>query len=153
MRTLAFAALLFTVSNIQAAGTSGKPLAIAAITAQQAQIRSDVLAGEGRYRDMPTRTRNELLDRQTRLLRMLDGKISSDDLSQDQRMEAFNTLEWIEAAINNAEDERMICKREKTLGSNMDKRVCKTVAQRREEQEAARRSIDRGCAGGVCTER
>lgn len=151
MRNLALAALLFTTSNVLAGGADQtRPLAIAAITEQQAQIRADVLAGKGRYRDMPARTRYELLDRQTRLLRMLEGKVSSDELSPDQRTEAFNTLEWIEAAINNTEDDRMVCKREKTLGSNLDKRVCKTVAQIREEQEAARRAINRGCAAGVC---
>src|SRR5688572_14480089 len=113
MRILVLAALLFGASNVFAAGTNdSKPLAIAAITAQQAQIRADVLAGEGRYRNMPTRTRNELLDRQTRLLRLLDGKVSSEELSSDERDEAFNSLEWIEAAINQTDSERMICKRE-----------------------------------------
>lgn len=144
-------ALLSTAAMATDAG-GRKPLAIAAITAQQEQIRSDVQAGTGRYKDMPAETRNELLSRQTALFAMLRGKRSADDLTSTQRMEAFNTLEWIEAAINDAEDDRMVCYREKTLGSNRMQRVCKTAAQLREEREYARMNLNRGCAAGICGE-
>jgi flagellar motility protein MotE (MotC chaperone) len=127
-----------------------RPLAIAAITSQQAEIRSEVMAGTGRYKDMPASTRDELLSRQSALLRMLDGKVSSNDLSEDEAFQAFNTLEWIEATINNTEDERMVCNREKTLGSNRLTRVCKTVAQIKAEKAAARLNFDRGCSNAVC---
>lgn len=41
------------------------------------------------------------------------------------------------------DDERMVCERRKVLGSNRPERVCKTVAQRREEKERARADMDR----------
>lgn len=155
MRTFQIALLallpLLSVTDV-AFASKRKPLAIVAITTQQEQIRDDVLAGRGRYKDMPQATRDELLQRQSELLRMLEGKVSADDLTETQRMQAFNTLEWIEAAINRTEDERMICRREKTVGSNMPKRVCKTAAQIRDEEEAARRAGDRGCPAGICIE-
>lgn len=44
-------------------------------------------------------------------------------------MEAFNTLEWIEGAINGAEGERVTCRREKIVGSNRAIRVCRTAAE------------------------
>ncbi|KRA16822.1 MULTISPECIES: hypothetical protein [unclassified Lysobacter] len=119
------------------------PLAISAITAQQKQIHDDVIAQRGRYKDMPASTRSELLSKQAEVLAMIEGKNSSGDLSQEQQVQVFNRLEWIEAAINNAEDERMVCKREKTIGSTRITRVCRTVAQEREAREAARDELDR----------
>ena len=77
---------------------------------------------------------------------------STDELSEQQKTEVFNTLEWIEAVANNSADERMVCERRPVLGSTRKERVCKTAAQWREEREAARstmdsRSICRDCGG------
>lgn len=148
MRTL----LLFLValSAFSAGAADRKPLAIAAITSQQAEIRAGVQAGTGRYKNMPTSTKKELLSRQSEVLTVVDGKTSADELSEEERLQVFNNLEWIEAAINNAESERMVCTREKPLGSNRVQRVCKTMAQIEAEREFARRNINSGCAGGIC---
>lgn len=104
------------------------------IVAQQHAIRAEVQAGTGRYKDMPQNKRNDLLSRQDRVLRMLDGRELSTELSQSQQLELINELEAISALVNQAEDERMICERVRPMGSNRPTRVCKTVAQRRAEQ-------------------
>ena len=131
------------------AGTD-KSLDLDSVRTQQAQIRAEVQAGEGRYVDMPVDKRHELLAKQDGLLKLIEGKQTDDQLTQSEQMEAFNTLEWIEATINNAEDERMICKREKPTGSNRMQSVCKTVAQRREERENSERMMNDRNA--VCSE-
>ncbi|WP_157489601.1 hypothetical protein [Lysobacter sp. Root916] len=144
MRGLIFAAVLLASTAAAASDVAPRPpLAISAITAQQKQIHDDVIAQRGRYKDMPASTRSELLSKQAEVLAMIEGKNSSGDLSQEQQVQVFNRLEWIEAAINNAEDERMVCKREKTIGSTRITRVCRTVAQEREAREAARDELDR----------
>lgn len=120
------------------------PLAISSITTQQQQIREDVIAQRGRYKEMPAATRADLLSKQAEVLAMIEGKTSSAELSPHEQVEVFNRLEWIEAAINNAEDERMVCRREKTIGSTRLTRVCRTAAQEREMREAARKALDRG---------
>lgn len=125
-----------------AAANRNKPLAIAAITSQQAEIRTGVQAGTGRYKDMPGKTKEELLSRQAEVLEIVDGKISADELSEEERIQVFNHLEWIEAAINNADDERMVCSRERTLGSNRLTRVCKTMRQIEAERAHAREHVD-----------
>ena len=119
------------------------------IRVQQKQIRTDVIAGKGRYADMPSKKRNELLAKQDDLLELIEGKSTESELTDKQKMEAFNSLEWIEAAINNAEDERVICKSEKPTGSNRAQKVCKTVAQIREEREDSSNIIDRRA---ICSE-
>ncbi len=117
---------------------SQKSFEVDEIVAQQQQIKADVIAKKGRYADMPSRQRNELISKQQSLLTMLEGKQSSDELTESQRIEAFNTLEWIEAAINKQEEDRMICIREKTIGSNRVTRTCRTADQWAIARENAR---------------
>src|SRR5262245_32400994 len=117
MRVLFLTLLCAASFSAMATGSASAPLEISAVVAQQQQIREDVLAKKGRYQSMSDHTRVELLSKQAALLTMLEGKSSAADLTQEQQMQAFNTLEWIEAAINDAPDERMICHREKPLGS------------------------------------
>ncbi len=112
-----------------------------AIRNQQAEIRAGVNAQTGLYEDMAETTRRDLISRQDRVLRTIDGKQTSSDLTDDQRMAVFNDLEWIEAAINKAEGERMVCERRKKLGSNRTERVCMTVAQQQEMRERARQEL------------
>lgn len=112
------------------------------IRSQQAEIRAGVLAKSGRYRDLPEGTRTELLLRQTRLLSVIDGKKVADDLNQIQRTEVFNDLEWIEAAINRTEDERLVCEYTRTIGSNRKQRVCRTAEQIRLEHERSRDELN-----------
>lgn len=118
-----------------------------AVRAQQAEIRAGARAGSGVYENLPEAKRNELMARQDRMLTMIEGKQSADDLSEGQKLELFNTLEWIEATVNRAEDGRMVCEVRKILGSNRRERVCRTVAQIRAEREHAREQLERG---GMC---
>jgi len=120
------------------------------VVTQQQSIRADVLAGKQPYKTMPSAKRDELLAKQAELLKLLEGKKTFAELTEAQQIDAFNTLEWMEAAINNAEEERMVCKREKPTGSNRTTTVCKTVAQIREEQEAARNAVDRTALCDSC---
>lgn len=135
---LATTALVFSVSAY-----ANKPLDIDKIVTQQHEIRADVVAAKGRYKKMPASKRQEILRKQDELLRMLEGKETPEDLSEAQRIATFNSLEWIEAAINNEDDERMICRRERTIGSNRVTRTCRTEAQMATERERAREELDR----------
>jgi len=130
-------------STLAVAGET-KAFKVDEVLAQQQQIRTDVVAGKGRYANMPNQKRSELMAKQDELMILLEGKQSSTELSQDQYVEAFNRLEWIEATVNNVESERMICSREKTLGSNRTTRVCRTAAQMEEQREFARQQMETG---------
>lgn len=112
------------------------------IRAQQSQIRDGVEARSGRYKDLSSSQRNELLSKQARMLQTIEGKHSTSELNQEERVEVFNTLEYIEAVVNNSDDERMVCERRPVLGSTRKERVCKTASQWREDREAARNMMD-----------
>lgn len=148
MRVSILSALaVFIIPFAVAAGQ--KALDVEAIVSQQQQIKADVLAGSGRYADLPQRERDTLLAKQGRLLTIVEGKQSTDELPEAKRVEAFNILEWIEATINKQSDERMVCIREKTIGSNRMTRTCRTESQWAEARERAREQLSRG---GACTD-
>ena len=146
---LFFAAFLCVAIASAAYAGAGSPIELEQIRTQQKQIREEVLAGKGRYADMSSRKRDELLAKQDGLLQFIEGKSTESELTEKQKMEAFNSLEWIEAAINNADDERVICKSEKPTGSNRAQKVCKTVAQIRQEREDSSNAVDRRA---ICSE-
>ncbi len=127
---------------------NGQALDLGKVVSQQKQIRSDVLASKD-YRGLNESQRTELLSRQDSLLRMLEGKETAADLTEDQRVSAFNDLEWIEATLNKAESERMICRRERTIGSNRVTRICRTAAQMQRDREAAKEHMTNS---GACFE-
>ena len=118
------------------------------IRTQQAEIQAGVIARTGRYKDMDSKTRDELLRRQGVVLKTIEGKEIPTDLDAEQRTQVFNDLEWIEAAINRAEDEQLICEYRKTIGSNRKSRVCRSAAQMREERERSKMEMDRAQAQG-----
>ncbi len=118
---------------------------------QQAGIRTEAMNKKGRYKDMAEAKRQELFAHQDKVNRMLEGVASTTDLPETDQIAVFNSLEAIEAIINQAEDERMVCKRVKPVGSNRPETVCKTVAQMRAEKldaESAMRS-GQSCTDGL----
>lgn len=124
-----------------AAKTGSDALDVSKVVAQQQQIRQDVIASGGKYRGLSPDKQSELLRRQNTLLQMLEGKETAADLTETQRIEAFNTLEWIEATLNDDHGEKMVCTRERTVGSNRVTRVCRTEAQMLAERERAREDM------------
>ncbi|AWH54509.1 hypothetical protein C1924_15640 [Stenotrophomonas sp. ESTM1D_MKCIP4_1] len=65
-----------------------------------------------------------------------------DEVSPQARVEIFNDQEKVNTILTQARaDSRMVCRRERSTGSNMPQRVCMTVAQRREAEEAGRKAL------------
>jgi len=72
----------------------------------------------------------------------MDGHTLVSDLSPQERTAVFNDQETINTVLNRArEDSRMVCRRERSTGSNMAQSVCMTVAQRRKAQEDGRAAM------------
>jgi hypothetical protein len=142
LKRFAFTFVLAAILPAAAFATDNKTLKFDDIRSQQAEIRAGVEAKTGLYKDMEYQTRSELMRRQSEVLAIIEGKQVPDDLNADQRTRVFNDLEWIEAAINRTEDERLICEYKRTIGSNRKQRVCRTAAQIREDQERSKAELD-----------
>ena len=134
--------LLLALAMPMVASADNDELKFDDIRTQQAEIRAGVVARTGRYKDMPPSERTELMNRQTEVLTMIEGKNAPSELNPDQRTKVFNHLEGIEATLNKSADERLICERRTTIGSNRKERVCRTAAQLREDRERARREME-----------
>ena len=144
MKFRVWALSLLLVAPVTFASVDRGVLQFESIRSQQTEIRSAVQAASGRYREMSANTRGELLAKQDHLFQLMQGKQSTQELYEEQKTDVFNTLEWIEAAINKADDERMVCERRPVLGSTRKERVCKTVGQLRAERESARERMQNG---------
>lgn len=123
------------------ASVDAKDTPLDPIRAQQIDIRADVLAGEGQYADMNEFERRELASKQTELLEILAGKEFFSELSQDEQFEAFNTLQWIKAAVTGDESQRVVCEYVPRTGSRIGAQHCATVAERRDTREDAKQLL------------
>ena len=126
--------------------TIDKAQRVDAIVEQQNQIRVEVKAARNGWEALPQEKRSEVLAQQDRLFALLQDKQTIGDLEPDRQVEAANLLASINATVTGAEDERMVCTRERKVGSNFSQRVCRTVAQMRREREATREALERGDA-------
>ena len=149
MRAKIFLAALALTLVVFPVAAQREALEVGKIFDQQKQIRSGVQSGAGPYKDMSANVRNQLLTKQDDLFSMLEGKRTTDELSEQQKIQAFNTLEWIEATVNQAEDDQLVCERRQILGSNRKERVCRTMAQIKRERENARTQIE---SRGICSD-
>ncbi|MEI2453797.1 hypothetical protein ABU614_10550 [Lysobacter firmicutimachus] len=116
------------------------PFDAQAVITQQQQIRADIEAKRGAYGKLDIATRQEVRERQDKLLELLNGR-SYEQLSADEQDQARLHMAWIEYA-GKQDDDRLVCERIRTTGSNRVERVCKTVAQRREEKAASKKNAD-----------
>jgi hypothetical protein len=151
---LAFAAPFSAFAqNAEApAVTSSQPQpSLQDIVAQQTALRAQAAAKRGAFKDMHAGDRDRLINQQDKLLQLLDGRQSIDELRVERRVEVFNHLQEINAAVTKAEDERQICERSRLVGTNRFQVVCMTAKQNREYRESAKKSVrtimkcDGGC--------
>ena len=114
---------------------------ISTILEQQHAIRSEAEGGLGKHASLSKSQKSELFQAQDKLFNVLQGKTSASDLSPTQQTEAFNSLNKI-SAILNGDDDRLVCERVKSVGSNRVERVCRTASERERERINAQNTLD-----------
>lgn len=125
-----------------AAGADQVLTPIPEIISVQQQVRAELKSGKGIYRAMSEAERNEILLRQDRLLGLIENHTSLKELNPDRQTQVINDLEWIQARLTQAEDDRQVCTQSKPVGSNLTRRTCKSVRQMRLEREQAQQMLD-----------
>ena len=114
------------------------------ILAQQRKLRADVIAAKGAFKDLSQAERDNLVVVQDRVIALLEANGSINDLNADQRLALFNDLEHVIAAVKNAEDNRKVCERTRSVGSNRYQVVCMTALEYQRYQDRTRNSLRRG---------
>lgn len=114
------------------------------ILAQQREIRADVIAAEGAFKDLTDVERADLVKVQDRIIALLEANASIDAMNADERLALFNDIEHVIAAVKNAEDNRKVCERTRAVGSNRYQVVCMTALEYKRYQDRTRNSLRRG---------
>jgi len=128
-------------STASFAAPPATPFDAQAVLEQQKAIRADIDAGKGVYGQLNPATRQEVRERQDKLDKLLQNR-RYEDLSPAEQDQARLDLAWIEYA-GKSDDDRLVCERVRTIGSNRVERVCKTVAQRRDDKKNSKDNVDR----------
>lgn len=128
---------------------------LAEINAQQVQLRGDVQNARGLFKDVPASKRNELLDRQNRVIEITSSAQSVDQLDDESRIELFNSLELIRATVAKAQGDRKVCEKSRLVGSNRYQVVCMTASEREkiraQTREALGREVRCNLSAAACT--
>jgi hypothetical protein len=122
------------------------------IREQQTRLQGEIRAGRGAFKEMSEAERGALLSKQERLLLLLQNKQDFDELAVDAKLEVFNTLEQIRSTVAQAEEDRMVCRKDRVMGSHLPQVVCMTAKEERLRRERTRDAIRRGqgCTSSEC---
>lgn len=126
-----------------------------AIVAQQTQLRAQVVAKQGGFKDLSQREREDMMVVQDRVLALLQPVKTIEELDADQRLALFNDLQRVAAMAKHAEDNRKVCERTRATGSNRYQVVCMTALEYERNKARAQEQMNRAqmcarppCAGG-----
>lgn len=116
--------------------TADEPVA-AQIARVDAALRSD------EYREISMEEKSRVQQALGRIRLKMEGRELVTELSPKDQTLVFNDQEVVNTVLTRArEDSRMVCRRERTTGSNMQQSVCLTVAQRRKAEANGRALLD-----------
>ncbi|MFT3667325.1 MAG: hypothetical protein QM795_01735 [Pseudoxanthomonas sp.] len=111
------------------------------------QQKDKILAelGDGKtYVEITQQERLEVRDALVRISDSLQKAGGVDQLSADDKARVFNDQELINSILTRAgEDSRLVCTREKKVGSHRATTQCQTVAQRRRMREESQNEMSK----------
>lgn len=110
---------------------------------QQQAVISD-FNGE-KYSEISPEDKSKVIDALNRIMNQLGtGNQDINRLPEDVRVSIFNDQNLINTVLTQAAaDSRLVCRREKTIGSNMPQNNCLTVAERRRQKNDAQDAVSR----------
>lgn len=116
------------------------PQSVSQILHDQKELRSQLDNPTGEYSRFSEADIAKMKRAQDDVFRMLSGVDSLDQLNLDQKTDLSNSLDQIKATLLADEGSRLICHRERKIGTNIVTKRCETVAER----EARRKEADQG---------
>ena len=88
------------------------------------------------YSEISQKERNDVRDALNRISGALQAPSGVQGLNEDQKARVFNDQELVNSILTRAgEDSRLVCTREKVVGSHRPTTQCQTVAERRRIRE------------------
>jgi hypothetical protein len=144
MYRFAFFVLLSLAASAAFAATKKSATAIdlnASFAQQKAQIERELGDGET-YAEISSQDRAAVREALNRIASKLDMAGSVESLTAQQKADVFNDQEKVNTILTKAsEDSRLVCRREKKVGSHREITECMTVAERRRAYENAQKTM------------
>lgn len=110
--------------------SKGEPLQV-----QQARVEKE-FAGDGRYAEIEPEQQQRVRELLHRMGELVGEDGSAVALGQGRKVELFNLQGELNMILERAaEDSRLVCRRERHVGSNRPVNTCATVAERRRLRE------------------
>lgn len=139
------AAMALFVAFAAGAATSRPPLDLTQpaveVRSQIGEIHKELADGET-YSEIKPEQREKVISALGRIATAVD-RGNGKTLSPTDQVTAFNDQEVVNGILTQArEDSRLICKRQKAVGSNMVTSQCMTVAQRRVAREQGKKDLN-----------
>ncbi len=110
-----------------------------------AWVRKQMEAG-GRYSEINSGERSKVDAKLSEMGRMFDKNGDVAQMSADDKTRMYNTQQEINAILNKRDGERLICKSERPVGSNIPVKTCNTAssiaARRQNDTQDFRRRQD-----------
>lgn len=154
--SLALAFSPLALAKLQAAGDDHLGLGADrdSITAETFAERRQVLVEEiergDTYAEINSMQKRDVMESLNRMATWLESAGSVDAMSQEQRIRLFNEQEKINTLLTGvAADSRLVCTREKTVGTRMRETTCFTVAERRRRRESDTQDAQRWYQGAI----
>ena len=108
---------------------------------QKKNIEADIAAGEV-YSEISQQNMRDVRGALERISVVLEEEGSVDKLSEAEKAAVFNDQELVNTLLTQAsEDSRVICRREKKVGSHRTTTQCATVAERRRISEETTKAL------------
>jgi len=126
------------------AASSEETVRLSADEPAAAQLeRVETALGSDKYSEMTLEDKSAVQQAIGRIRMKMEGHARVDELNPQARTAVFNDQEVVNNLMTRGkEDSRMVCRRERVTGSNMQQSTCRTVAQRRRDTEDSRRLLD-----------
>lgn len=94
-------------------------------------------ANDERLAGLKEKDRHDLVAEQSKVRKLLAGKETLGELSSRDRLSAYNSLETIHGIVSGNREDRVICRREHTVGSNRPQTNCMTAREREEIRKSS----------------
>ncbi|WP_305806500.1 hypothetical protein [Stenotrophomonas sp. YIM B06876] len=134
-RKAAFLVLFGFSATCMAQGKSAQLDAKAPFGEQRQSIEAALAAGKV-YSEISPQDRSTVMAALARMGQKLGENGVAASLGESDKVQVFNDQELVNTLLTQAQaDSRLICRRERVVGSNLPQNVCQTVAERREARE------------------
>ncbi len=141
IRMLSIAVLLCVAGATQAKEKGSKEAVQMNSTAPVAEQIQEVerAIGSERYSEISMEEKSAVRQALSRISTLMGEHTHISEVSPQTKTDIFNQQEKVNVILTQAHaDSRLVCRRERSTGSNFPQNVCMTVAQRRKAEEAAR---------------